>query len=91
MWFLFTFNVAQGTNGSQFFITTVATPHRKLPIYIIAIVHCLIVYVVDGKHVVFGRVVEGMELVSRIESLETVRDKPVVDVVITDCGQLPSA
>jgi cyclophilin family peptidyl-prolyl cis-trans isomerase len=45
----------------------------------------------DDKHVVFGRVVEGMDLVSKIEKFETgASDKPVVDVVIADCGVMPS-
>ena len=37
----------------------------------------------DGKHTVFGRVVEGMEVVDKIEGGETdARDKPVQDAVI---------
>jgi peptidyl-prolyl cis-trans isomerase B (cyclophilin B) len=37
----------------------------------------------DGKHTVFGRVVEGMEVVDKIEGGETdARDKPVEDAVI---------
>ena len=42
----------------------------------------------DGKHVVFGEVVEGMSVVKRIENVDTVKDKPVTgqDVVITSCG-----
>ncbi len=37
----------------------------------------------DGKHTVFGRVVEGMDVVDRIESAETgPGDKPVEDVKI---------
>jgi peptidyl-prolyl cis-trans isomerase B (cyclophilin B) len=37
----------------------------------------------DGKHTVFGRVVEGMEVVDSIEGTETdARDKPVQDAVI---------
>jgi len=37
----------------------------------------------DGKHTVFGRVVEGMDVVDRIEGLPTdARDRPTEDVLI---------
>ena len=43
----------------------------------------------DGKHVVFGKVVKGMEIVHAIENTEVDRqDKPKEDVVIVNCGQL---
>ena len=43
----------------------------------------------DGHHVVFGKVVKGMDIVHRIEEAEKDHsDKPKVDIVIVDCGQL---
>nr|UMA82408.1 venom-related protein peptidyl-prolyl isomerase [Conus ebraeus]UMA82683.1 venom-related protein peptidyl-prolyl isomerase [Conus ebraeus] len=44
----------------------------------------------DGRHVVFGKVLEGMKVVRKIEGTRTGdRDKPVKDVVIVDSGSLP--
>jgi peptidyl-prolyl cis-trans isomerase B (cyclophilin B) len=43
----------------------------------------------DGKHVVFGKVVEGYKYVREIEDRKTnAADRPVADVVISECGEL---
>ena len=43
----------------------------------------------DGKHVVFGKVTSGLEIVQAIERVPRgAQDKPSQPVVIADCGQL---
>jgi peptidylprolyl isomerase len=45
----------------------------------------------DGKHVVFGHVVEGMDVVNQIEITEKgAGDRPAIDIVIEDCGEMPA-
>ena len=44
----------------------------------------------DGKHVVFGKVLDGMQIVRRIERLPRgPNDRPVEDVVITRSQVIP--
>ncbi|OKH11732.1 peptidylprolyl isomerase [[Limnothrix rosea] IAM M-220] len=42
----------------------------------------------NGKHVVFGKVVEGMDVVKTIEEHGSRSGKPDAPIVIADCGEL---
>lgn len=42
----------------------------------------------DGKHVVFGEVKEGYDIIKRVEAIGTGSGKPGKTVTITDCGEV---
>lgn len=45
----------------------------------------------DGKHVVFGKVVDGIDVVRKMEHTKTGykgKDVPNMDVVIAQCGEM---
>ena len=43
----------------------------------------------DGKHVVFGQIINGLEIIKEIEDLETDSDdRPLTKVVIENCGEI---
>jgi peptidyl-prolyl isomerase H (cyclophilin H) len=41
----------------------------------------------DGKHVVFGKVIDGFETVDAIGRIPVKQDKPTTSVTIVDCGE----
>jgi len=63
-------NAGPNTNGSQFFLCTVATPW------------------LDGKHVVFGQVTEGLDVVREIEKYGSSSGTTKKAILIKDSGQL---
>lgn len=42
----------------------------------------------DGKHVVFGEVTDGLDVVQKVESFGTQSGATTKKIVIADCGQL---
>jgi peptidyl-prolyl isomerase F (cyclophilin D) len=45
----------------------------------------------DGRHVVFGKVVEGMDVVRKMEKLGSRSGRTSASVVVADCGELKPA
>jgi peptidyl-prolyl cis-trans isomerase B (cyclophilin B) len=43
----------------------------------------------DGKHVVFGEVLEGYDVCQMIEKVPTAGDRPLKEVKIVKSGELP--
>lgn len=43
----------------------------------------------DGRHTVFGTVLEGMSVVEAVEKIGSSSGKPSVAVTIADSGELP--
>ncbi|XP_059069364.1 peptidyl-prolyl cis-trans isomerase CYP40-like [Cryptomeria japonica] len=44
----------------------------------------------DGKHVVFGKVIKGKGVIREIEHISTGdNDCPTIDIIIANCGEIP--
>ncbi|KAJ3044855.1 hypothetical protein HK097_001351 [Rhizophlyctis rosea] len=70
-------NSGKNSNSSQFFVTLTDDPVKLKKL--------------DGKYVVFGRVVEGWEVLDAMSAVGSEDDggRPKEMVVIKDCGELP--
>lgn len=81
-------NAGPGTNGSQFFIVQApeATADMFATEYPQEVKDAYLEQGgtpwLDGKHTVFGQVIEGLDVVDAIAAVETENDKPVEDVTI---------
>jgi len=65
-------NSGPNTNRSQFFLCTRPKPLTSL----------------DNKHVVFGSVIEGMDVVKAIEAVGSKSGKTSAKVTVAACGEL---
>lgn len=50
----------------------------------------IILFRFDGNHVVFGKVIEGINILNAIEDLGSVDGEPRANIKITDCGLIES-
>jgi cyclophilin family peptidyl-prolyl cis-trans isomerase len=93
-------NAGPNTNGSQFFLCTAATvsflkTNLKMasgqrlahPSPFLRLLTKTQPWL-DGKHVVFGSVVEGLDVVKKVESFGSQSGKTSKKIVIDDCGEL---
>lgn len=61
-------------------------PHTNNSQFFITMVPCPWL---DGLHVVLGQVLEGFTILKAIEACGTVDGKPKMNVIISECGELP--
>jgi hypothetical protein len=86
-------NAGPDTNASQFYITLVPTPwldgaHAGGDAARAQRLTAVAAYARAGKHVVFGRVVAGMDVVKRIEAVGSKSGKVSKRVTVEACGAL---
>lgn len=78
-------NAGPGTNGSQFFLCTVKTAwlDGKVKSNLRSVSDMIPI-----QHVVFGNVVEGMDVVSKVETFGSQSGRTTKKIVIARSGQL---
>ena len=73
--------------GSQFFITTVTTPWLDNK-HVCLFQRMIIDQLVQSFQVVFGEVIDGMDIVRKIEALGSQSGKTQKRITIASCGEL---
>ncbi|KAJ3033666.1 hypothetical protein HDV00_005987 [Rhizophlyctis rosea] len=68
-------NSGKNSNTSQFFVVLTDDKAKLAKM--------------DGKYVVFGKVVEGLDVLEALDAVGSEDGKPAVPVVIRGCGELP--
>uniref|UniRef100_A0A8C2ESU4 Peptidyl-prolyl cis-trans isomerase n=1 Tax=Cyprinus carpio TaxID=7962 RepID=A0A8C2ESU4_CYPCA len=86
-------NAGPNTNGSQFFICTVKTEWCVNLLQESAFICCecddaSVCFRLDGRHVVFGSVKDGMDVVRKVEALGSRSGRTAKRISVTDCGVL---
>jgi len=67
-------NAGKNSNTSQFFLVLASDPAQLRKI--------------EGKYVVFGSVVEGLEVLDRLDEVGAKDGTPTTEVWVDDCGMI---
>jgi peptidylprolyl isomerase domain and WD repeat-containing protein 1 len=74
-------NAGPNTNGSQFFITTektVSSSQQSMEVDLLMTWQPWL----DNKHTIFGRAIQGLDVIHKIENTRVYKEKPEVDIKI---------
>jgi len=73
-------NAGPNTNGSQFFITTEKTVSSHI-IHLLTTANPVQAWL-DNKHTIFGRAIQGLDIIHKIENAKVYKEKPEEDIKI---------
>jgi len=73
-------NAGPNTNGSQFFITTEKTVNSRI-IHLLTTANPVQAWL-DNKHTIFGRAIQGLDIIHKIENAKVYKEKPEEDIKI---------
>jgi len=79
-------NAGRNTNGSQ--VRSLSESNHRSNSYYQFFITTVVTPWLDGKHVVFGEVAEGMDVVKQVESVGTESGNTRAKVTITSSGEV---